>query len=123
VSWESDRLSSQEREQFWRRVVEFETAPSTTHFQQLTDVGLELPDPDAVNLDDERLSATSWTMIAALAALHVFISQTNHLSDRELYTLLWHEVLRDEVPMLPDDPGAWHVDLLSSGSDAHTAST
>jgi hypothetical protein len=122
VRWESDRLSSGEREQFWRRVIEFETAFSTTHFQQLTNAGLELPEPGAPDLDDKRLSSTLWTMIAALARLHVFISQTDHLSDRELYTLLWRDVLRDVIPMLPDDPGsAWHVDLLSGGSDADTA--
>jgi hypothetical protein len=121
ASWESDRLSPDERERFWRRIVEFETAPSTTHFQQLTDDGLELPDPDALKLDDRALSSALWTMIAALARLHVFINQTDHLSDRELYTLLWREVLRDEIPMLPDDAGAWHVELLSSGSEADTS--
>ena len=56
ASWESDRLSPDERERFWRRIVEFETAPSTTHFQKLTDDGVELPDPDALR---ERSRATA----------------------------------------------------------------
>ena len=121
TGWESDRLSPDERERFWRRVVELETAPSPTHFQQLTDVGLEPLDPDALTHDDKALSSALWVMIAALARLHVFINQTDHLSDRELYTLLWRDVLRDEIPMLPEDLGAWQVELLSSGSGADTA--
>jgi hypothetical protein len=52
----------------------------------------------------------------------VFIGQTDHLSARELYTWLWCDVLRDEVPKLPDDPGAaWHMDVLGGCSDADTA--
>ena len=120
VSWESDGHSSQEREQFWRQVVAFETAPTTTHFQQLTDAGLELPEPNV--LDDKTLPLTLWTLIAALARMRVFISQTDHLSDRELYTFLWRDILRDEIPILPDDLGVMcHVDVLGGCSDADTA--
>jgi hypothetical protein len=99
--------------------VEYETAATTNDFQQLTDAGLALPDPDAMH--DETLTSKLWEVIAALAAKRVFISPTNHLSDRELYTLLWRDVLRQETPMLPDDPAsAWHVDLLGSGSETDT---
>lgn len=118
-AWESDTLLPEEREQFWRRVVEYEAAPSTSHFQQLTEAGLKLPEPDATT--DEELTSKLWEVIGALARMRVFIGQTNHLSDRELYTLLWRDVLREEMPMLPDRPGsAWHLDLLGSGSEMDT---
>jgi len=119
AAWESDTLSPAQREQFWRSVVEYEAAPSTNHFKLLTEAGLELPEPDAT--DDEELTAKLWEVIGALARMRVFLSQTDHLSDRELYTVLWRDVLRRETPLLPDYPGsACHLYFLDNGSETDT---
>ena|SRR5688572_9742237 len=118
IAWESNRLSLTEREQFWRRVVEIETASLTTNFQQLIDAGVELPEPDS--LDDETVTAKLWEVIDGLAALRVFISESDHLSDRELYTKLWQDVLRQETEAISDEYSAWHVDLLGSGIEQDT---
>jgi hypothetical protein len=119
VAWESDALSPEVQEQFWRRLVAWETAPTTTNFQQLADLGVTLKEPDAVG--EEELRARLWELIDGLAGIRVFLMSTDHLSDRELYARLWHDVLRDEIPQVPDDPGVWHVDLVGTGSEADVA--
>lgn len=59
--------------------------------KQLIEDGIELPDPDSSS--DEELTAKLWTVIEAMADKCVFLVNTNHLSDRELYEQLWKEVL------------------------------
>lgn len=112
-----DDYPAEVEEGFWQHVVEYEKAPWTTHFRQLEEAGVSSPQ----SLNDAELTAKLWEVIQKLALLRVFIDQTDHLSDRELYTHLWKDALREETKaMAMAANAAWHIQLLSSGSDEDT---
>lgn len=119
IDWESPDCPPEIAERFWSNVLAYESAGETSHFNQLEELGIELPAPD--ELDDAQLAAKLWEAIDGLAKLNVFLSQTDHLSDRELYEELWHDLLRETTMDLPPDSG-WtcHLDILGSGSEEDT---
>ncbi len=111
-----ESLPVEVEETFWNHIVEYEEAPWTTNFQQLENAGVSLPAPESLN--DEELTAKLWEVIQKLALLHVYIEQTDHLSDRELYSHLWNESLREETKALGLHPGsAWHIQPLGGCSE------
>ena len=86
--------------EYARKMQQFESGPTTTHFEQLTAAGIQLPEPEAVADADVRRKL--WEVIAGLASLRVYLDQTDHLSDRELYTKLWHDILREQTPAIDE---------------------
>jgi hypothetical protein len=94
--------------------------PQTTLFALLTEAGVALPQPEDVAETD--LSGILWTVIHGMADQGAVLSSTDHLSDLELYSVLWRETLREEHPVVPDDyPMTTHIDLLGgwSNEDRH----
>jgi hypothetical protein len=115
TTWESEDCPPDIAEQFWKHVLEFENAPESPHFQQLTERGIDLPPPS--DLNDEQLHDKLWEVMRALAEMNTYVMATNHLSDRELYERLWSDVLHESTY-----PGMdCYLDLVSSGSEEDTA--
>jgi hypothetical protein len=107
--------------QYWefaRRMQLFEEGPTTTQFRQLADSGIDLPAPDS--LDDAQVNAVLWNLIHGLARLRTYLSETNHLSDRELYCKLWTDVLCEEAPATDEIGFRHHVGLASNGGEPET---
>ena len=115
-TFESQDAPPELLEAFWQNVVEIESAGWTSARRQLQADGVALPAPE--ELDDQQVTVRLWEVIHALAKRRNYLYQTNHLSDRELYEMLWHEILDDEYPDTGDTfpDGVCHVDILGSGS-------
>jgi hypothetical protein len=54
-------------------------------------------------LDDRQLRGRLWELLYAAAARRFFFYHTNHLSDREFYTLLWEQWLDEPTADIPLD--------------------
>ena len=104
-------------EDYARKMDLFMDGPTTTLFQQLTDAGIQLPEPDSIADSDIRTKL--WEVIAGLEKLRAFLEHTNHLNDRELYSKLWRDTLRGETPAIDEIGFRSHLDLTSlDGDDA-----
>jgi hypothetical protein len=79
----------------------------------LKETGIEMPPPD--ELDDKKLIAKLWDVIHALLSRSIIICNTDHLDDRELYTLLWKEFLHEVHVITPND--ALYIDATRTGPD------
>lgn len=116
VEFTAEDCPPEVQEQFWQSVLAWETAADTSNFQQLEEDGIALPSPET--LSDEQVAEVLSKVIEGLARRNVFLENTNHLSDRELYTFLWEDSLREVIKDLP--PGAgWnqHIDILGACSE------
>jgi hypothetical protein len=114
TSWESPDCPPEIAEQFWQNVVDFEKSEGTSHFQLLLDRGVELPAP--IDLNDEQLGGKLAEVIAELATMNVYLCSTDHLNDRQLYELLWSDVLHEWTPESTPPGMNCHLDLVSGGS-------
>ncbi len=103
---------------FLEHIYALEKAPSVTHAHQLISRGIRLPPPD--DLDDTHLHLKLREVIQGLAELRVFLEFTDHLSDREVYELLWYDLLNEiTFDMSGCKDGATHLPLLND-SDMDT---
>lgn len=106
-------------EQFLRHVLEYERAEEISLLQHLENAGLEIPAPD--QLDQTALTAKLDEMIQRMATLGVYLLNTNHLNDRELYEYLYHNALREDAVLFPENPSyAYMIDLTGSDEDTQT---
>lgn len=106
-------------EEFHKHVAEYESREAGSLFDLLPKSGVSLPAPD--EMEEAQLFAKLWDVIHALAVYRVFLHNTDHLSDRELYTYLWEDQLREPMVLLPENSSySCHIDVIGSGSEEHT---
>ncbi len=114
--FEAEQLSQSLTDQFMAYGDALDEAEWVSSFELLEQGGMVLPVPD--ELDDAQLTVKLWEVIRGLAMLSTFLHSTDHLSDRQLYEALWHNVLREEGPAISlDEDSVCHIDLLGSGNE------
>jgi len=107
-------------EEFLRHVLEYETAEQISLLRLLENAGLEVPAPET--LDDDVLKIKLKEIIDRMASVGAYVLHTNHLSDRDLYDYLYHEALREETVLFPENPSyAYMIDLTGSGGEDDNA--
>ena len=107
-------------EEFLRHVLEYETAEQISLLRLLENAGLEVPAPET--LDDDTLKIKLKEIIDRMASVGAYVLHTNHLSDRDLYDYLYHDALREETVLFPENPSyAYMIDLTGSGGEDDNA--
>lgn len=102
--------------QFHKYVSEFESREDSLLFDLMPKAGVSLPAPG--ELDEAQLSTKLWEVIHSLAVYRVFLHNTDHLSDRDLYTYLWEDQLREPMTLMPENSDfSCHIDVLGSGRE------
>jgi len=103
-------------EEFLRHVLEYETAEQISLLRLLENAGLQVTPPES--LADDVLKIKLKEIIDRMGAVGAYLVHTNHLSDRDLYQYLYHEALREETVLFPENPSyAYMIDLTGSGSE------
>jgi len=100
-------------EAFLERGLDYGTSLKRTLIDLLGESGVDLPRPK--KLTDRELTVKLWEVIHALLGQSVVLGNTDHLSDRELYTLLWNETLRQEYIISTHYP--LDIDMTKTGID------
>lgn len=117
--WENPDIPADLAEGFWSNVVAFERALQSCDFLRLEEMGVALPPP--ADITDEELPRKLREILETLARVNTFFIHTDHYSDRELYTHLWEESLREIKPIFPPEAGFnCTYGLVSSGSEDDT---
>jgi hypothetical protein len=105
-----------QEEAFLEHILLVEGAEEEPLFDLLEKGGLQMPQPSSIN--DSQLHDKLWEVIHGMALLGCYLSSTDHLSDRQLYELLWDELLREPTSVSPGNPNAaWHIDILGGCSE------
>jgi hypothetical protein len=108
--------SPEKEEEFLEHILFMEGVDEQPLFDELECGGVPLPPPKA--LDDVQLQTKLWEVIHAMALLGQYLLRTDHLSDRQLYELLWDRILREPTSICPNNPNAaCYIDILGGCSE------
>lgn len=95
------RDNPQEPDEFyWTMVYDLEHAPTVTGRARLLEHGI-IPVPPQELTDPTSLHDELWTVIEALSMVGIFLFNTNHLTDSDLYARLYYRILDEPTRLMP----------------------
>ncbi|MBA62149.1 MAG: hypothetical protein CMJ76_07265 [Planctomycetaceae bacterium] len=111
---DASQMSTEEENHFLQAMLCWERSP-VIPISQWFEPELQLPHPDT--LSDRNLSKVMWDALERLAEQRIYLQCTDHLSDRQLYCVLFRDILptTEKKLNLPQNNLIWKlVDLESN---------
>lgn len=107
------RDNPQEPDEFyWTMVYDLEHAPTVTSRARLLEYGI-IPVPPQELADPTSLHDELWTIIEALSLTGIYLMNTGHLTDSDLYARLYYRILDEETRLMPPaSEAAEYIDCL-----------
>lgn len=107
------RDNPQEPDEFyWTMVYDLEHAPTVTSRARLLEHGI-IPVPPQELTDPTSLHDELWTIIEALSLTGIYLMNTGHLTDIDLYARLYYRILDEETRLMPPaSEAAEYIDCL-----------
>jgi len=96
----------------WTLVYDLEKAPEVTGRQRLLECGI-IPVPPYEMWLDADLHDELWTVIEALSLCGIYLLNTSHMPDRDLYCRLYYRILDEPTRLMPPSSEASeYIDCL-----------
>jgi hypothetical protein len=112
-----DELPTPVENEFLASMLAWERAPILP-ISEWFEPELKLPHPDA--LSNEQLHQTLWDTIHKLFDNRIVLDFTDHLSDRELYCLIYRDILPCSEKKIDSSSNYLHWDCADVGGDPTT---
>ena len=108
----SDAPSDNKEEFYWTMVYDLEMAPTCTTRALLLEQGIVSVPPHELS-SSQDLHDELWTIIEAMSKCGIYLLNTDHLTDRDLYCRLYYRILDESVRMMPPaSEAAEYIDCL-----------
>jgi hypothetical protein len=103
----------EDRDEFyWTMIYDLEQAPKTTGRAQLLEFGI-VPVPPQELTNPTDLHDELWTVMEALSRAGIYLVNTDHLTDSDLYSRLYYRILDEPCQMMPPEAEcAEYIDVL-----------
>lgn len=110
----SEQVPTSVENEFLASMLAWEKAP-VLPIAQWFEPELQLPHPDL--LSDAELHEVLWNAIDKLFAQRIVLDFTDHLSDRELYTVIYRDILPSPEKRIESHNNFLHWDCADMGGD------